>query len=154
MGYTAIDLIDKCIDIEKLVYKIYIDFSKETGDTKLKTMAKILAKEELRHIDIFSDFKKQFTESNIEIDFKVFDMASKLIYQFRKEIELIDADEVNGLLSYALNIENSNVALLVSIKDELVKSSELLRPDTIDVLDALVAEERKHVKNLKAFLHK
>lgn len=66
----------------------------------------MLAKEEERHVKFYSKLKEEAkNQPNIEIDFDIYDKASKLLQEFKSRIIMPNATNVQDLLKFAVNFE-------------------------------------------------
>lgn len=155
MVYTIVDLIAKLIAIEQNACKMYKNIAfMENGDrSSFKTVAKVLAKEEERHVEFYHKLMKKAAEfPDIEIDFELYDKASSLIQEFKKRI-IMPADlDTGNIIAFALEFEKQNAALLIDIRGRLFKKSEDTESTIYMALTDLIIEEEKHVKNLKCFV--
>lgn len=154
MAYTIVDLLDKFISIEQAGYKMYTEIAKtDNVENKIKTIAKIFAMEEKKHIEVYKSLKKSMEkEPDIEVDFFIYDKASTLIYQFTKLNKVPDTTSPKRLLEYCLSFEKDNLALLLSIKGILIKSKADEESINYKILSKLISEEQKHVENIKCFI--
>lgn len=154
MAYTIIDLLDKFILIENTGYEMFMNISKsESLDEKIKMLARIFANEEKKHIEIYKNLKEEIkNENNIDIDFAIYDKASKMAFQFLNNNRIADLKDRKDILELSLNFEKENLALVLSIQGLLVKDQKDANTEKYRALDEIIREEQKHIKNIEAFL--
>lgn len=154
MAYTIKDLLDKFILIEKNGYDMFINIAKsESSNEKMKTIARVFANEEKRHREMYKNLKEAIiNENNIEIDFQIYDKASKLALQFLNNDRITNPQNLKELLIFSLNFEKENLALVLSIQGYLVKEQKDASTEKYKVLDEIIREEQKHIKSIEAFL--
>lgn len=155
MGYSILDLIDKFIDIEKKGFEMYNEIEKSSSDSiRIKSISKILAKEEKRHIKFFKDLKNTIEEfDNIdEIDFLTYDKAAFLINKFKNNIAPKNFNDSKEIVNFALEFERENLALLIDVQGRIVKDEDDINTTTYNALSKIIEEERKHVDNLLPFI--
>ena len=151
MSYTIIDLLDKFITIEQTGYEIFI--ANDEVQEKIKTLAKIFANEEKRHINLYKSLKEKMeNEPDIEVDFNVYDKASTLIYEFSKTNRLKVEKNPRKLLETCLNFEKDTLALALSIRGIFMRSKDDADSTNYQVLTEIVNVEQKHVENIEIFL--
>lgn len=153
--YTIIDLLDKLITIEQKGYEMYRLISlMDDIDNNIKLVAKILAKEEQRHGNIYKDLKTEMQKIDLPmIDFSVYDKASNLISSFRYPSSG-HISSVEELLRFALNFEEQGISLVMSIQGLLIRETGDSSSITYNVLTQIIEEERKHIENIERFLPK
>ena len=153
MLYTIIDILDKIIGVEEKGREIYLQLAEESKDNvKLASVARILALEEQRHIEIYTNMKKKYQDAAPSIEFDVYDRVSKLIIDFFKTSYKLDSQNVNELLKAALSFENENLALIIAIRD-FVGANGINGENTVyEILSSIIDEEQKHVSNLELFV--
>ncbi len=154
MPYTIVDLLDKFISIEHAGYKMYMEIIKMNNvPEKIKTIARVFAIEEEKHIETYKQIKnKMESEPNIEVDLHIYDKASTLIYQFSKLNKISDLPSSKSLLEFCLEFEKSNLALLLSIRGILIRTTGDEDSVSYKAISELVDEEYKHIKNIEYFI--
>ena len=155
MSYTLVDLLEKLIIIEKNACKLYRNIASlsDVKSTKYKSAAVVLAKEEERHVTFYERIKESIEkQEKIEIDFNTYDKASTLIFEFEKRMSKAYVDSVEDLVKFAYNFERENVALLLSIQGRFVGKKFETDSLSYSTFTKLIEEERKHVKNIEAFM--
>lgn len=154
MPYTILDLLEKLVLIEKNGYDMFIKISNaETVEAKAKTIAKIFAKEELRHIELYKGLIKEIDNKETEqLDFSVYDKASKLVSEFSKIFHKSNFNDVKEMLEFCLDFEKENLALLLSIKGLLINMDKDTESKSYKVFSQIINEELKHVENVNYFI--
>lgn len=155
--YTLHDIIEKLILIEQDGVKMYSNIADKAKNSNimLSVMAKTLANEEFRHVKYYENLKSTVkTEENIEIDFFLYDKVVKLLYEFREKVIIPELEDVYELIKYALYFEKKNIALLLDIQGRLVVNIQDAAKERYEVITKLIAEERKHEKDLEAYLYR
>lgn len=154
MGYNIFDVLDKLIILEEKAIKMYrqIAATKDISPS-LKTVALVLAKEEEKHIESYSVLMENFKDKELdEIDFDIYDKVSSLLNEFQSRIVMPEASDVKSLLSFALELESQNLALLLDIQGRMVKYKDDVEKVSYKVLEYLLEDEKKHIDNLKIFV--
>ncbi|MDF2984568.1 MAG: hypothetical protein K0R50_78 [Eubacterium sp.] len=154
MSYTIVDLFDKFITIEQAGYKMFMDITTMKGvHEKVKTMAKIFAIEEKKHIEVYQNLKiKMEKEPEIEVDFFIYDKASTLIFQYSKINRTVETESPKKLLEACLGFEKDNLALLLNIRGIFIKSKADTNSPNYKAISEIITEEQKHIKSIEAFI--
>ncbi|WP_053955251.1 hypothetical protein [Inediibacterium massiliense] len=154
MGYTAIDILEKFIEIEKNGRDMYEDIGNMSKDIKIKMIAKVLKKEEERHILFYESLKEELKNVTEEVDFDIYDKVSFLLNKFKHKLDSPNTENTYQLLEFALEFEKQNVAVLVDIQGRLVRKKEDMKSQAYQVVSRVIEEEKKHVENLQRFVKK
>jgi len=154
MPYTIVDIIDKFISIEQAGYKMYMEITKMNYvHDKIKTIARVFAIEEGKHIEIYKSLKERMeNEPDIEVDFYIYDKASTFIYQFSKLKKISDTTSSRNLLKFCLEFERDNLALLLSIRGILIKTKADEDSINYKAISEIINEEYKHAQNIEHFI--
>lgn len=152
--YTIIDIIDKIIEIEKKALGFYKMLQKNPNiNERVRLAAGVFAREEGRHIEIYEGIKKDVSDfRDIQIDFDVYDSISKIVLEFRRSLVHSQADDVQKLLSGALDFEQKNLALVIRIQGLLVRKKEDAETNSYKALTRIIHEEEGHIKMIETFL--
>lgn len=154
MAYTIVDILDKFILIEQKGQEIFqqIEANDEFNE-KVRLMAKIFSKEEKFHSQLYERFKQEISQQiNIEIDFMLYDQASKLIYNFLNDNRVQALNAPKELLSFCLDFEKENLSLVLSIQGILVKKQADMDTEAYKLLTKIIEQEKKHIKNIEMFI--
>lgn len=154
MGYTILDIMNKLLDIEKNGRDFYLKLADQyANQAKLAAAARVLSKEEERHIRVYSDLlNTQLPLEETMISFEVYDRAVKLLHDFRRINKGPEAQDVQDLINWALAFEKENLALVLSIRGLLVRSTEDAESYPYQILSEVIREEEKHISNLEQFI--
>ena len=154
MGYNIFDILDKLIILEKKAIKMNRQIAKAKDvSPSLKTVALVLAKEEEKHIESYNVLMENLKDKELdEIDFDIYDKVSSLLNEFQNRIVMPEASDVKSLLSFALELESQNLALLIDIQGRMVKYKDDVEKASYKVLEYLLEDEKKHIDNLKIFV--
>lgn len=154
MAYTVIDLIDKFILIEQGGYEMFIKMASVEGtQERIKTLCRVFANEEKRHGEVYKKLKSEISgEPDLEVDFSIYDKASKFIYEFINSNRPVSDLDTRGMLEFCLSFEKENLALAISIQGILANEKKGIGTKVYDALTEIISEEEKHIKNIEAFL--
>lgn len=154
MAYTIIDLIDKFILIEQSGYEMFMKMAAgEDTQERTKTLCRVFANEEKRHIEIYKQLKEDIAgESDIEIDFRIYDKVTKFIYEFINNNKSVGNPDIKGMLEFCLEFEKENLALAMSVQGVFVNEKTGTDSKIYNVLGEIIGEEEKHIKNIEVFL--
>lgn len=156
MAYNVADLLEKFIAMESNGYELYMKIaSSGEFDERIKTMARVFAREEKRHMSLYRKIKKSINTNttNYDIDVDVYDKASKLFMEFSKRHSNIYINNPRELLQYAVDFEKENLAIALSVQGFLVRTLDDVNTEGYKILSEVIKEEEKHVKNIEAFLN-
>lgn len=157
MSYTIKDVLDKLIDIEKEMSKLYSNISNIDNKNydSFKILCKVMAREEGRHVAYFDQMNNGITdEDNVEIDIFTYDKISQAIAQFKSKIDMPNLKNIKELIGFIVNFEKENAALLINLRGKLVKKANDTEKDSYKILTILIEEENKHVKSLLPYCNK
>lgn len=153
MGYTIFDVLDKIIKVETRIKDIYIEVTKSYQVRRIEIVSRVLAKEKERHIQYYSNLKKESTsELNEDIPFDIYDKISFLINQFNKMILIEKFSSFEELLLYALKYEEMNKALLIDMQGRLLRKKEDNNTLAYKILSEIITERQKHINNINNFI--
>ena len=151
--YTVIDLLEKLINIEQKGYEMYKLISHMVDiDENIKVVARILASEEKRHVQLYESLKVRAEKMELPIiPFDIYDQASNLISSFRYPVSGHIKD-IEELLHIALVFEEQSISLVISIQGLVVRETGDSSSVTYKVLTQIIEEEKKHIENIERFL--
>lgn len=155
MSYNASDLLEKFIDMKKDSYDLFMRIA-SNGETneKFKVVARVLASEEKRHIELYKEIKKNIknSENNHDISVDIYDNAAKLFMEFSKRRYDTDIESISELLQYARNFEKDSMAIALSVQGLLVREQNYTETKGYKILSRIINEQEKHIKNIEAFI--
>ena len=146
--FTRNDIRNIAIQIESNGEQVYRSASKKTDDPQLAQMFAWMADEEMRHGQWFKALKvsTQASPAHEEIE----TMGRSLLQEMMKnqtfsleDAQLQTITDISGLLVLSLEFENDTI-LFYEMLREFIEDSE-----TIEQLNAIIAEEQGHVRQLE-----
>jgi rubrerythrin len=157
VAYTVDDIIEKLILIEKDSMDVYTVIAEKFKDTNksISIIAKTLYKEEKRHVDYYETIRSEFKEyKHEEIEFYLYDKASKLLYEYKQRVQVPQLKSVKELLTYAVDFERNNISLLLDIQGRLVQSPMDIVKLSYEIISNMIEEEKSHEEQLQKLLNK
>jgi len=149
--FSSEEIIELAIQIEMNAEQVYNDALKKTSNSSLSLLLTWLIDEEARHVEWFIALKK--TVKKADGDPKIAEMGRALLRETLGEMSfsLKDANftgvqETKELLSLTAEFERDKVqffSMLRSFIDE---------QETLDNLDKIIDEEKRHVQHLQQFI--
>ncbi|WP_041719301.1 hypothetical protein [Alkaliphilus oremlandii] len=116
-------------------------------------MASVLTREEIRHVRIYKDLKKELEgKDDLAIDFELYDTAHKIVSDFKRRMIHIKIENIDDLLKYTLNFEKDNLAMVIRIQGILVRTLEDEHTKPYVALSKLIEEEKGHIENIEKFI--
>lgn len=154
--YKLTDLIDKIIKIEELGAELYIKKSEGLeGQDNIKILAKALANQERKHVKIYEDFRENILNcEDIDVEFDIYDKASKLVYEFMHLSVSKEIHEVKDLLDLAIGFEKDHLALVKRIRGLFVSAPNDMETNNYKLLTVIISQEEEHVRDLESVLKK
>ncbi|MFC1858910.1 ferritin family protein [Thermodesulfobacteriota bacterium] len=144
------DIIDIAVKIEKNGEKIYRDALQKISDPSLISLLQWMADEEVQHADWFSGLKKKALQIRVDSEFE--EMGKKILRDAigEQSFSLHDFDfagmkGVNDLLAVAIEFEKDTIMFYEMLRTFIDDK------DTLQKLDMIIAEEKKHVEMLETF---
>jgi ferritin-like protein len=147
------DLLVNLKNIEGNFSKFYKNISNmESYTSKIRSVAKVLAREEQRHVLFYDEMLKEFKgDIYITLEKDVYIKSKQFLIDFKDELCLNDMNSNSNLIEMAIKYEKLNVEIIKDIIEMLEQNYEQNKR-TIDLFSVLLNEEIKHSNNLKAFL--
>ncbi|OPJ62304.1 rubrerythrin family protein [Clostridium chromiireducens] len=149
MNYMISDLIQKIIDIERDILKIYkeIQCMFENKPKVVGIIARAIEKEEQAHIGYYERLKEELQgDLNEVIDFYLYDKVSKLIYEFRSHLLVPKIDNVQDLIEYIVELKKNIISLLIDVQGRLLEKLDDINNNIYKVMSRIIKEEEKHEK--------
>lgn len=153
MAYTMVDLLDKLIYIEEQGYEMFMNIAETHKENeKVRTLVKVFAHEEKRHAATYEALKNNIKDViTQELDITLYNKAVKFIYEFSKKERKPKMENIQDVLEYCLDYEKENLALVTIVQGTLFNEKDT---ESQQIFARIIAEEKKHVRNIKAFLKK
>ncbi len=162
MAYNIGDLLEKFIDMKKKSYDLFMGIASDEGITeRFKTVARVLAREEKRHMLLYEDIRNNLknSEKKYDVDVDIYDKAAKLFMEFsRQYVEFsklrcgVDIKDISELLEYARDFEKVGMAIILSIQGLFVTQNNYTETEGYKILSEIVKEQEKHIKNIETFI--
>ncbi len=150
MYYTLGEIIDIAIGIEQAGYEYYTMCAKQFTDPAIGDTFSYLAREELVHRERFQSLRddatgpdgafpeEYFSYMKVIGSFRIFEKKKRRMKKIMNDIKTpLDAVRI------AFDVEKTSIIYYTEMK-ELYRD----RAGTVALLDAIIAEERKHVASL------
>jgi rubrerythrin len=154
MSYSATEIMEMAVETEKGGKLFYETVAAQTKDDNLKGLFSYLADEESKHIRVFEDIAKTIKVASDEMpaDWEEVALYLKAVTESRyflgpdKALLLAkDAKSTSQAVKLALAFEKETLVFYFEVADMV---PALNRP----AIEALVREERAHVRKLTGFL--
>ncbi|MBE6071983.1 MAG: hypothetical protein E7208_08505 [Clostridium butyricum] len=156
--YNAIDLIDKCIDIENNKRKIFERFIDDRDSSvKLKIIAKVFLKNGDRIINYYNQLKNRVKNSELEeIDFRTYDKISFLINEYNLRIRSMNLDKISvrEYLEILLELAKDKYSLFVDIQGRLYNNTTNNQGKTYELLSKIIEYTEYQVKIIEKTITK
>lgn len=149
------DILNTFKQVEENFALFYSNISNIEGkyNEKIKNIAKVLAREEKRHVKFYEDLLVEFkNDPYIIIERDVYIKGKQLLMDFKKDINIKNIDLKTNLLETALNYEERNADIIKEIIDILEEQNLDINGKFISLLQTLLDEEKKHANNLRLFI--
>jgi rubrerythrin len=145
--FSASEIFNLAVQIEENGERFYRKAIAQVSDQAFREMLSCLANEEAAHRDCFLEMKKSAPKSGSE------DWAEQVSGAMLKnsmqdhlfsldEVDLTSDTDLNTLLATALELEQDSVMFYEII------ASFVTKPDILKQLNAIIAEEQKHIETL------
>lgn len=154
MAYTAVDIIDKAIEISKRRIKAYERIEKENKDVPyVKIISKVIIKEAHKTIKYYEDSKRIVGNENFEeIDFNTYDKISFLINQFNQRNYSLEFTNAKDYFKNLLEFQRDVRTLYVDIQGRLVKNADDVHKRTYEVLSDIIDYKTEQIRKLQEVL--
>lgn len=153
MAYTVLDLLDKIIYVEEKKRNICgIGLEKVKDDTRIYILVKVLMKNLNDSIEFHKELKEEVKKTEMqEIDFIVYDKVSFLIDEFSNNVMAPDNFNIKSIFKCCLDFQKNILSLYIYIQGKIVQREEDVGTSTYKVLNTMIAEKKKEVKELEDF---
>lgn len=149
------NLLEKLFELEINSSALYKNIAQADGqdNNKIRSLASVLAREEMRHAELYKQMIKEQQESALLlIDDQLIESAEYALKTFEDSISHKPFKETNALLQFALEFEIKTSNLLKQILELLIGQDEANTKDLIILFEKLIIEEQRHAHNIKAVL--
>ncbi len=149
-AYNMLEVTQMAINIEKQGYDYYKKAALDSKDETAKSVFNLLAEQEKKHIELFSNLYNLLSDiSGINDDY-LFDDTVAAYFQALTEKEVFDtaANTTARITSAKEAIEEGLKAEKNSILfyNEILKNTDL--PEVQNILELIIEEEKKHIADL------
>ena len=149
--FTAQDILDIAIRLEKNGEKTYRDAGGHTTDEDLKALLNWIAQEEQVHARWFSELKERLSKG--EDDHLLAEMSRALVEDVIQG-QTFSLQEVDFT---AIDTPEKMVRTFIGFEDDTVAFYEVLKsfiddPAIVGQLEQIIAEEKKHIARFKDLL--
>jgi hypothetical protein len=155
MPYKICDIIDKLISIEEHLAELYFSAAADLRymAPAVSIVAKVLGKEEQKCIYFYEDIKKAMEgRKDTGIDIYIYDKVAKLLYEFKRKIQMPHFKNMQELARFALEFKSTSIGLLLDIQGRFVISKEDTFKTSYEIMTRIIEEEKKREQELKNFL--
>ena len=148
--FSVAEIIDIAIQIEKNGEAVYRNALKGVSDRSMISLLVWLADEEVRHKKWFSKLKTVIPPTTEDPELEEIGREVLRAVVSHKSFSLDDSDltkirEVDDLLDLAIEFETDTVVFFEMIR------AFIDDPETLEQLDAIIDEEKRHVQVLREF---
>lgn len=156
MAYTVLDLLDKIIYVEEKKKNICgVELEKVKDDTRIYILVKVLIKNLNDSIEFHKELKEEVKKTEMEdMDFIVYDKVSFLIDEFSNKVIAPDNCNIKSIFKCCLDFQKNILSLYIYIQGKIVQREEDVGTSTYKVLNTMIAEKKKEVKELEDFAKK
>lgn len=155
MIFSLDDILVVLRDIEVKFSELYLGIAKDqqSGNNQLKTAAKILSGEELKHAEAYTKLINDVqVNKGLMIDESIFTSSLQVLNQFRDGIQSVDLNAITELIRFAVDYEKKNADLLRDIVVDMENKPMDIR--VVELFQGLIQVEEKHSAVLSTFLKK
>jgi rubrerythrin len=148
--FTLKEIYDLGIQIERNGEKFYREALKQPWSAPMASMLRMLAEEEVRHVDFFAKRKEKLNQKGEDPELEAMgrEMLKEVLGEQTfslKEADLSKIKNIEQLRSTAIEFEKDTILFY-----EMVRSF-VTDKETQDQLDGIIEEENRHVKLFEEF---
>lgn len=154
-NYNVVEVIQMAINIEKEGYEFYSRIAKHAADEKSKAIFIILAEQEKKHVETFTNLLEVMSNINKTDKGYMFDEDVSNYFKALTEHKVFspsrmyDASEMTSAreaILEGINAEKSSILFY----NELLKSTMI--SDVKGTLELIIEEEKRHILDLNTLL--
>lgn len=140
MGYNAIDIIDKSIEIENFRNDLLQKILNESHNIPNKNIcSNVLSSEIKRRIKILNDLKKNLSIQSLnDIDIITYDKISFLINEFNKRKYIVEVNSIQEYLDFSLNLLYDKRALFIDVQGRIASNSLNFNKESYDLVSEII----------------
>jgi len=140
MGYTAIDIIDKAINIEnkrKIINKNIV--AKNQVSPAIKLISKVLCTKIDEIIKYYEELKEEIKDTELEeIDVRTYDKMSFLMNEFNESVFAPKVTNVREYLECSLELANNKYSLFIDMQGRLFNNTSDTNTKTYEILSKII----------------
>jgi len=120
------------------------------ADFRVRNVANILAREEMRHADLYRQLiEDQEKKKPLSVDKQLIESAKSELVEFQDKLTHESFSTTKELLEFALGCEVKTSQLLKDILEQLIKEDKKYVKDLMIIFEKLIIEEQRHAHNIK-----
>jgi len=149
--FTAQDILDIAIRLERNGEKTYIDARQHTPDDELKTLLAWIAREEHEHARWFTDLKNRLTQGE---DHHLMAELSQALVEDVVQGQAFSLQEVDF---ETINTPDKMIRTFIGFEDDTIAFYEVLKTfiddaAIADQLEQIILEEKRHMATFRDML--
>lgn len=122
-------------------------------DIKIRNMANVLAREELRHANIYRQMiEEQKKKPPLFIEDQLIERTRSALLMVEENLKHATIGTINELLEFALDSEIKTGTILKETLELLINNDSEHTNELISIFEKLIIEEQKHANNLKKII--
>jgi rubrerythrin len=154
-NYNVVEVIQMAINIEKEGYEFYSRIAKHAATETSKAVFVLLAEQEKKHIDTFTNLLNIMSGIHSEQGQYMFDeevssyflsLTENTVFKASKMYEAADMTSAKEAIHAGIHSEKNSVLFYM----ELLKTTELT--EVRDSLELIIEEEKRHIRDLNTLL--
>jgi rubrerythrin len=149
--FSAYEILDIAVKLEKNGEKVYREAMDQTGDQSLKELLKWMAEEEVKHAEWFSEFKSEVELA--ENHHLIKEMSGDLVSEFvgeqsfsLKEVDFSAIKDSRALIEVFIEFERDTILFYEMLE------SFIIDEETSEKLNRIMDEEKDHISKLQELL--
>jgi rubrerythrin len=149
--FSAYEILDIAVKLEKNGEKVYREAMGQTGDLSLKELLKWMADEEVKHAEWFSELKGELelNEDHCLIREMSRDLVSEFVGEQSFSLKDVDFSAIKGtreLIEVFIEFERDTILFYEMLE------SFIIDEETGEKLNRIVDEEKAHISKLQELL--
>lgn len=156
MGYSVIDILEKCIQIENIKIK-YLEevINTKRNETTIQIICKVLFKDSVNNISFYNDLKNHVDiECMDEINVMSYDKMSFLFNEYIRKLYIPDLKTPREYFLFALDLAKDKYSLFVDIQGRLYNDLKENNSLTYLILTKLIRKSEEKINDLENTLYK
>ena len=137
-----VELLQRAVEYEREGYDYYMRQSKMLHDQQICDLFKVVAQEELQHIEWLKAIITEQLDSSEKIAFLVAGQPLRDVKIDWDSIKRIGLSDINNVYDHAIKLESDAIAFYTSLKGSA-------SPEADKLLDTIIAWEQSHLELFK-----